>query len=164
MRFSPGIFGRLQRDEEDRAPSVFLSYAWSDSEKVDKIDQWLRNKGVRVFRDRYSFIAGDTIDENIRSAIALADKIVIFYSTSSKPRDWPTVERSIADEVENRIGTRILVYVLLDETELLSHDTTRVAINAKGKSVREVGEALLYALTRSGMPAPEIEIDENELL
>jgi hypothetical protein len=104
-RHGPSVFNRLRKDDVDKIPSVFLSYAWADTDKVDKVDQWLRNHGVRVLRDLDIFVAGSTIDENIRSAVARSDRIIVFYSKSSKDRDWPRLERSIAEEVEG-VSTR----------------------------------------------------------
>ena len=74
------IFQRLQLPEQRRDPSVFLSYAWSDSERVDKLDQWPRDHGIHVIRDQDSFIAGESIEENIARAISEADKIVAILS------------------------------------------------------------------------------------
>ncbi|HEX3552191.1 MAG TPA: TIR domain-containing protein [Thermoanaerobaculia bacterium] len=163
-RHGPGIFARLRKDDADKTPSVFLSYAWDDSDKVDKVDQWLRNNGVRVLRDRDFFVAGMTIDENIRSAISRADKIVVFYSVNSKERNWPHLERTIAEEVERRLDKRILIYVRLDDSPLPAHDPTRLAVNAAGQPLRAVGEAILQALTGAGLSQRTIPIDENEPL
>lgn len=110
-KHGPPVFGRLKKNESDRTPSVFLSYAWNDKDRVEKLDQLLRNRGVRVLRDVDFFIAGATIEENIRSAVARADKIVIIYSQSSKGRDYPGLEQSISQEIEKRLGERILIYV-----------------------------------------------------
>jgi hypothetical protein len=138
QRYDPSVFRRLKLDPNE-SPTVFFSYAWTDSDKVDKIDQWLRNHGVRVLRDSDVFVAGLTVDENIRLAIADADKIVAFYSAESQGRDWPHLERTIAEEVERRLDSRILIYILLDSTPLPKHDPNRLAINASVVPLREVG-------------------------
>src|SRR5438045_1365582 len=68
QRFSPNIFHRLERPETMRQSTVFLSYASSDAPKVNKLDQWLRDRAVRVFRDETSFQAGTTLQESIHKA------------------------------------------------------------------------------------------------
>lgn len=150
---------RLKKNEDDQ-PTVFISYAWTDSERVDKLDQWLRNHGVRVLRDRELFVAGKTLNDNIRAAIARADKVIVCYSKHSS-RDWPQFERAIADQVEKRMNTTVLIYVRLDDTALPLHDPTRLAIEAVGVPLRTVGLRLLHAVTGAKIPPPTIEIDEN---
>src|SRR5205085_786287 len=79
-QFSPTIFARLQRPEGCTSPAVFISYASADRERVNKIDQWLRDHGVRVVRDCQFFVAGTTIEENIARAVAHSDKILAILS------------------------------------------------------------------------------------
>jgi hypothetical protein len=158
-QFDVSAFRRLKRNEDDK-PTVFVSYAWADSERVDKLDQWLRNHGVRVLRDRDAFVAGETLNDNIRAAVARADKVIVCYSKHSS-RDWPQFERAIAEQVEKRMNTAILIYVRLDDTPLPPHDPTRLAIEAVRDPLRIVGLRLLHAVTGNQIPPPMIEIDEN---
>ncbi|MGH7428732.1 MAG: TIR domain-containing protein [Candidatus Methylomirabilaceae bacterium] len=161
-RFDASIFLRLKRPQ--LAPSVFLSYTWLDSRKVDKLDQWLRDHGIRVIRDQTSFEAGVSIPENIRRAVAEADKVVAVFSAHSKDRDWPRLEKAIAEEVEHRLGRPVLLYVALDDTPLPSHDPTRLAILAKAKALRQVGAEVLHALTGAGIEPVRVEYDETKPL
>lgn len=163
-RFSPSIFARLQRPESWNQPSVFISYASADSETVNKVDQWLRDRGVRIVRYPQFFAAGTTIHANIVQAIAHADKILAVFSKNSRHRDWPRVERELAEQVEARLGRPILIYLCLDDTPLPEHDPTRVAIRAKGKTLKEVGDEILYAVAGVPMPQRQYPVDENEPL
>lgn len=160
QRHGPRVFDRLKRDPNE-SPTVFFSYAWADSDRVDKVDQWLRNHGIRVLRDRDVFVAGMTVDENIRSAIADADKIIAFYSAESKGRDWPQLERTIAEDVERRLDSRILIYISLDSTPLPKYDPNRLAINTSGILLSEVGQRILLSLTGQALEPRQIDIDEN---
>jgi TIR domain len=160
-RFDASIFRRLCRPEIAETPSVFLSYAWRDSEKVDKLDQWLRDHGVKVLRDQSTFEAGASIPENIRRAVAEADKVVGILSANSRDRDWPRFETTIAEELERRLRMPVLIYVCLDETPLLAHDRTRVAIHAEGKPLKDVGDEILHALTGSRLRRPQVPYDED---
>jgi TIR domain/Putative peptidoglycan binding domain len=163
-RKGPSIFKRLSRPEQRQVPSVFLSYAWKDSPRVDKLDQWLRDHGVSVLRDRDVFVAGVTIEENIAQALSVADKIVAVFSQNSRDRDWPHLERSLAEQVEARLGSSVLIYLRLDDTPLPSYDSTRLAIGAEGHSLRDVGEQLLQAITGSARTPPQYHYDEDEPL
>jgi hypothetical protein len=161
---SHSVFQRLHRPEHRSRPSVFLSYAWSDSERVNKLDQWLRDHGVQVIRDKDSFIAGESVQENIARAISAADKIVAILSRNSRNRDWPNLERSLAEQLEGRIGSSVLIYLQLDDTKLPAHDSTRVAISARGVPLKEIGERLLHAVVGTSMTSPNYSYDENEPL
>jgi hypothetical protein len=163
-RYSPNIFERAKRTETERRPLVFLSYASPDAPKVNKLDQWLRDKGIRVIRDESSFQAGTTIPDRIRRAVAEADKVIAIFSGHSRNRDWPSVERAIAEEVEVRIGVPILIYVCLDDTPLPKHDDKRIAIRAKKEPLIVVGGKILHALTGSGLSLKRYEYDENQPL
>jgi hypothetical protein len=100
---------------------------------VNKIDQWLRDHGLRVIRDRQFFVAGATIQDNIVRAVASSDKILAVLSANSRNRDWPSLERELAERVEVRLGAPVLIYLCLDSTPLPAHDLTRLAIMTKDK-------------------------------
>jgi TIR domain/Putative peptidoglycan binding domain len=163
-RFEPSIFNRLRRPEGRQQPSVFLSYAWADGPKVDKLDQWLRDHGVSVVRDRDFFVAGVTVEENIAQALSVADKIVAVFSVNSRDRDWPHLERSLAEHVEARLGSSMLIYLRLDDAPLPSYDSTRIAITAEGHSLKEVGEQLLHAIAGGPLVPPHYHYDEDQPL
>lgn len=149
---------RLHRPEQRSRPSVFLSYAWSDSERVNKLDQLLRDHGVQVIRDKDYFTAGESVEENIARAISIADKIVAVLSRNSRNRDWPNLEKALAEQLESRIGTSVLIYLQLNGTKLPAHDSARVAISARGIPLKEVGERLLHAVVGTSLTGPHILI------
>jgi hypothetical protein len=155
----PIVFKRLQRP--DPVPRVFISYAWKDSLKVNKLDQWLRDNGVRVVRDQTDFAAGETIDDGIREAISICDKVFAIYSKNSKGREWPNLETFIAGELESVLNEKLLVYVRVDNTSLPERAASRIHIDAIEQPLREVGQKLLQ--TVSGRPGSPIryEYDEN---
>ncbi len=161
-RFSANIFLRFDRSK--LTPSLFLSYAGQDAPKVDKLDQWLRDRGVRVIRDTVDFVAGTTIPDNIHCSIALADKVVAVLSLNSRDRDWPRFERAVAEDVERRIGTPVLIYLYLDDEPLPAHDPSRLAIRAAGRTLRQIGEEILHALKGTGLEPTHYEYDENQPL
>ena len=161
-RFDASIFHRLKRP--DPTPSVFLSYAWKDSSKVDKLGQWLGDHGVRVIRDQTFFKAGESIPANIRRAVAEADKVVVVFSANSRERDWPRLESAVAEELEQRIGGTLLLYLCLDDTKLPAPDPTRLAVRAKDRPLKQVGAELLHALTGAGLEPARIRYDDREPL
>ncbi len=163
-RYGPSIFQRLSKPEQRRVPSIFLSYAWRDSERVDKLDQWLRDHGVQVIRDRDFFVAGESVEENITRAISVADKILAVYSRNSWGRDWPHFERTLAERLESRIEASVLIYLRLDDTSLPAHDSSRVAISAVEVPLKQVGEQILHAVAGMRPSTPTYSYDENKPL
>jgi len=161
-QFSPTIFARLRRPEGWSRPGVFISYAAADSARVNKIDQWLRDHSLRVVRDCQFFVAGTTIQENIVRAMAHSDKILAILSHNSRERDWPRFERELAEQVEAKLGAPVLIYLCLDDVLLPAHDSTRLAIRAEGKSLKQVGEEILNAVARVPIPQWQYPYDENE--
>jgi TIR domain len=160
----PSIFQRLFRPEQRQLACVFISYAQADADKVDKLDQWLRDHGIQVIRDTDYFVAGVSIRENIAQALSVADKIVAVLSRNSRDRVWPLLEREMAEQVESRIGTSMLIYVCLDDTSLPAHDPERLAIPTKDIALKEVGERILYAVTGTRLTALYHPYDENKPL
>lgn len=163
-RFNPSIFARLKRPEGWNRPAVFISYASADRDRVNKIDQWLRDHGLRVIRDCQFFVAGATIQDNIARAVASADKILAVLSANSRDRDWPSLERELAERVEVRLGAPVLIYLCLDSTPLPAYDLTRLAIMTKDKTLKQVGEEIMNAV--AGVPIPQwtYHYDEDEPL
>lgn len=163
-RFSPTIFARLRRPEGWSRPSVFISYASADRDRVNKLDQWLRDHKLQVIRDCQFFVAGTTIQENIVRAVAHSDKILAVLSQNSRDRDWPRLERELAEQVEAKLGAPVLIYLCLDDTALPAHDTTRLAIMAKDKTLKQVGEEILHAVAGVPIPQWQYSYDEDEPL
>ena len=163
-RFSPSIFERLRRPESWNRRSVFLSYASADRDTVNKIDQWLRDHGLRVIRDCQFFVAGSTIEDNIVRALANSDKILAVLSKNSRDRDWPRLERTLAEQVESRLGEPVLIYLCLDDAALPAHDSTRLAIRTHGKRLKEVGAEVLHAVAGVPIPQWQYAYDDNERL
>jgi hypothetical protein len=161
-RFPPNIFVRF--DRPDARLSVFLSYAWRDAARVNKLDQWLRDKGIRVIRDTADFIASTTIPDNIRRSVAQADKVVVVFSVYSRDRDWPGFERAVAEDIERRIEKPVLIYLRLDDTPLPAHDPLRLAITTAGRSLRKIGSDILHALKGTELEPTRYEYDENQPL
>jgi TIR domain len=153
------VFDRLQRPDPVR--EVFISYAWKDGAKVNKLDQWLRDHGIRVIRDQNDFAPGETIADSIREAVAVCDKVFAVFSANSSLREWPMLEAFVAGELESVLGAKLLVYIRLDSTPLPERSAGRLHIDTREQPLRVVGQKLLQAV--SGDPANPIgyEYDEN---
>lgn len=158
--FGASKFDELDASEAVLIPTVFLSYAWVDTLRVNKLDQWLRDHGIRVIRDVSSFKAGSHIPDNIWWCILSANKVIAVYSEQSKSRDWPSFEHQIAEQVENLLRASVLIYLRLDDTPLKAHDPHRIAIQAKGKTLKQIGLETQKSLNMPTEPA-RYDYDED---
>jgi hypothetical protein len=70
----------------------------------------------------------------------------------------------VAEQVEARGGQALLIYLVLDDTPLPSHDPHRLAVKAKGKSLKQVGGELLHGIIGSRSHVPRYEYDEDEII
>jgi hypothetical protein len=152
-------FAQLDASEAVRIPTVFLSYTRDDTPRVNKLDQWLRDHGIRVIRDVISFKAGSHIPDNIWESVLSADKVVAVYSQQSKTRDWPAFERQVAEQVEHLIKAPVLIYLRLDDTPLNALDPHRIAIEAQGKTLKQIGLEIQNSLA---LPVQLARFDYDE--
>src|SRR5579871_1742851 len=136
----------LDGSEVRRLPTVFISYAWLDTDPVEKLEQWLRDNNVEVIRDSRSFVGGQDIKEAIRTSVLRADRVLAIWSRNSSQREWPIFEQYVSEEIERQFGTRILIYVRLDDTPLKMTDSHRIAVDARTRPLKDVGRDVLRAL------------------
>lgn len=163
-KIGPGAFKRMKETEEKRPPVVFVSYTWLDSEKVEKVDQWLRDHEIQVLRDNRDFIPGMQLPEMIRAAVQRADKVIAVYSEHSKSRDWPRFEREVAEQKEAASKSGFIIYLLLDDVSLPAHDPNRIYVKGTGRILREIGEDLLQGVLGQSKQPPRIPYDEDKML
>ena len=151
----------LDGSEVKVLPTVFISYAWLDTHPVEKLEQWLRDHNVEVIRDSESFVGGQDIKEAIRTAVLKADKVLAIWSLNSSQREWPIFEQYISEEVERQTRTRQLIYVRLDDTPLKATDPHRLAIDARTRTLKQVGDDILKTLGFS-VERTRVDYDPDE--
>lgn len=138
--------------------TVFLSYAWSDRESVDAVDQWLRNKELLTRLDQRDFIAGNRIEEEIIRVMGQCSVIVIFYSRHSKNRPYPRLERELARSLGIK-GKAKVIYFCLEDTPLPSLiEEAHLAIKAKEKSFDAACGELLRGIIEVSEPPRIIDL------
>lgn len=163
-RLGPNAFRRLRNPNRDMPPQVFISYSSKDTAAVDKLDQWLRDHGISTIRYTHSFQAGGEIMERARSAIAISAKVLVVHTANSIKADWVRSEIAIAEELERQLNSSLIIYVRLDGEPLLEHDRHRIAIDAVGKPLGQLGKELLHAISGLQPDLPSFGYDEKEPL
>lgn len=97
---------------------VFLSYARSDAQIVDKIANDLQKEGFDLWFDRRNLIAGQNWQSQIEKAITEAAFVIVFISKNSLQSKWVQEEYRVAFERQQRAGGTRLIPVLLEKVEL----------------------------------------------
>lgn len=168
--FNPADHGAVLKDDKQltQMAKVFISYAGADKDIVRAIDQWLRNKGIKVKIDERNFFAGSKIRDEIVRVMQKCDAVIIFYSEASKNKPWPEFERELASDLEmeakkeGRKPPRI-IYIVNGELELPSiTERNRLAIFTLGKFFPDVCEEIYCGIMGLSRPPQTINLKRWE--
>ena len=80
----------------EERPSVFISYAHADRELAQAIARGLEERGLKVWVDENELLPGDSIIEQISTAVAGVDFFCALVSTASRESNWCRKELSLA--------------------------------------------------------------------
>lgn len=143
--------------------AVFVSYAWADDVVVQAIDHWLLLKGLQTKIDKRDFFAGSRLMDEILRLMQECDVILVFYSEKSKDKPWAEFERDAATDLQmeaKKAGRKPprVIYVVMDDTPLPSPvQSNRLAVTARGKTVRAVAEELYLHILQTSRGTPPID-------
>lgn len=99
-----------------REPTVFLSYAHTDSDVVRRVADRLIASGIRVWRDEAILKPGTDWMREIERELSAADFVVFFISPNSMSSGWTKQELQVAlhRQVSGEGGAVILPVLLQD--------------------------------------------------
>ncbi|MGA7411945.1 MAG: toll/interleukin-1 receptor domain-containing protein [Bryobacteraceae bacterium] len=83
-------------------PSVFLSYARSDRDLVQRIGQELREAGLEVWDPEQNILPGANWTAELKAALDSASAVVVFISPDAM------ASRSVSYEIDYALGARHL--------------------------------------------------------
>lgn len=93
--------------------TVFVSYSRKDSTQVAKAVELLEAGGADVFRDLDDIQYGDRWEDVIRTKLAEAERVLVFWSMNAQISEWVEREWMVAISMQKRV-----VPILLDQTPL----------------------------------------------
>lgn len=94
---------------------LFISYNHVDSPFIDKIEKYLKEKGVRFWRDVHDATAG-RLETLVDRAIRLNPTVLLVLSSNSVESDWVQHEARLARKLELETKRDVLCPVALDDT------------------------------------------------
>ncbi|HXU81544.1 MAG TPA: toll/interleukin-1 receptor domain-containing protein [Polyangia bacterium] len=134
---------------------VFISYARDDAETARALDQWLREKGVRVLIDDRDFLPGSDIIDEIVRCIAESGVVVCIYSATAAHRHYPKLERRIADLPTSRSR---LIFFCIDQTELPPEAQPRLAVKAVELAFEDAMTRLWAGISGTGLKPVNVDL------
>jgi len=93
--------------------TVFVSYSRKDGNQVEQAVELLEAGGTDVFRDIDDIQYGDRWEDVIRTQLAEAERVLVFWSLNAQLSEWVKREWMIAISMNKRV-----VPILLDTTPL----------------------------------------------
>jgi hypothetical protein len=144
--------------------SVFISYSHHDQATALALDQWLRNKGARVFLDQRDFIPGNDLESEIVRCIKQAGKVVCIYSKNSSNRPYIEFERRLSTALERQSldNRKRLIYFVIDKTPLPDEAAGRLHVLA-GSSFQDALLELWKGITDTAGEPKEIDLTQYEV-
>jgi uncharacterized protein YjbI with pentapeptide repeats len=105
----------LRRHQALQVSSLFISYNHGDGAFVDKLENYLNDKGIRFWRDIHDATAG-RLEKVVNRAMRLNPTVLLILSQYSLKSDWVEHEVRTARELEKEIGRDVLCPVALDDS------------------------------------------------
>ena len=94
---------------------LFISYSHADAPFVDKLENYLYDKGIRFWRDVHNATVG-RLETQIDYAMRQNPTVLLILSENSTKSDWVEHEAHLAREIEKEIGRDVLCPIALDDS------------------------------------------------
>jgi uncharacterized protein YjbI with pentapeptide repeats len=94
---------------------LFISYSHDDSSFVDKLEVYLKRKGVRFWRDVHKATSGP-LEKQIDLAIRHNPTVLLILSSNSIRSDWVEHEVRTARDLAREMGRNVLCPMALDNS------------------------------------------------
>lgn len=128
--------------------AVFISFAKEDQSFAERLSAELVKRKVIVFFDQWELKVGNKLTDRLTKEINEAEFICIILSKNSvevlesKEQRWFKQEFELALELEKRVGTDIIIPIIIDDCEIPAElqDKIRADFNAKGydEGIKEI--------------------------
>jgi hypothetical protein len=98
--------------------SVFISYSHKDEVFVNKLATRLIEKNIKVWKDSWKTLAGDSFISKINEGIEKASYFCIVLSNNSLKSEWVEKELKLAVEAESKQRQFVILPILKDECKI----------------------------------------------
>ena len=129
------------------SPAVFISYSREDLEPAVRLEQALKDQGLKPWRDQESLYAGQQWPKAIGDAISSNDFLLLLWSRNSAESHFVEFEWTTAIALRKTI-----IPCLLDETPLVP-----ALISFNGIPMRDVDSSIPRILETFSLVKPAIQ-------
>lgn len=98
--------------------SLFISYSHKDAEFVDKLASSLIEKNIKVWKDKWKTLTGDSFVREIQAGIKGANFFCVVLSNNSLESKWVSEEIKLAIEEESKADKLTILPILIDDCQL----------------------------------------------
>ena len=98
--------------------SLFISYSHKDADFVDKLALNLIGKDIKVWKDKWKILTGDSFVRKIQEGIEKASFFCIVLSRNSLESEWVEKEIGLALEEENKNKKIKILLILIEECNI----------------------------------------------
>ena len=148
----------------DNTFDVFLSYNSSDHVRVEAVARWLRDRGLRVFLDRWYLVAGRPWPEALEQALGTCRAAAVFVGPGEMG-PWQQREKYLALERQVRDAGFPVIPVLLPQADpVLGFLGQNMWVDLREQPDDPARLALLAAAIRGEPPGPDVRETLNATL
>ncbi len=98
--------------------SLFISYSHKDGEFVDKLVLRLIEKNIKIWKDKWKTLTGDSFVREIQAGIKGATFFGIVLSVNALESEWVTEELRLAVDEESKGGQITILPIRIDNCEI----------------------------------------------
>lgn len=151
LRVTARGFEQSTEAPEDIGYDAFICHASEDKDRfVRPLAQALTSMGYRIWYDEFELRVGDSLRQSIDRGLASSEYAIVVLSRAFFRKNWPQYELNglTAREIEGR-KVILPVWYGIEKAEILGFSPAladKVAVETKGRRVRQVAELLAEAL------------------
>lgn len=112
--------------------SLFISYSHKDAEFVDKLASSLIAKNIKVWKDKWKTLTGDSFVREIQAGIKGAAFFCIVLSNNSLESKWVAEEIRLSIEEESKTNKITIIPILIDNCQIPASLQDRLYADFRG--------------------------------
>jgi len=143
---------------------VFISYAGQDKKKyILPLAEALGEDGIRFWLDEYNIMIGDSVSMEINEGLRRSRYVLLCLSEAFLGRPWPESELGAALAIQNRLGQKRVLPVILNSADKIFAHYPLLADKCyvKGDIPKRVAKVVFNLLTmpENILKQPNLEVD-----
>ncbi len=140
----------------DMTYQAFLCHSSVDKERIRRLAQLLKSKGIKVWFDEWNIRPGDSIPVAIEHGLEQSQVLILCMSTAFFESEWTTYERATAIFRDPTNRQRRFIPLLLEDTKVPQSLNQFRYIDWRQESTQQ-REELLKVFAPTTLPSSEVD-------